>query len=237
MEGKMAGKMGGKRDTKKGSKRGTKSEPKIGKTTRRFFFQQFSSTGYAKPYLYSVRSVTQVLARANNSKQQKLLRKLLDLGSNMLLGLGTPAYCDAPRCVAKQRGGSYSKMNSNRGQTIRARDKMQQQSSRAPLPTLPKPFPNLPKSSPNLSRRPLGAHLGPMLEKSSILNALKPPQSCPRAPKRCPTAAQALLKSSPRSPQIQFFSNFQVNFFHSKSASVFWVDFCQFLVFFQGSVP
>ena len=29
---------------------------------------------------------------------------------NTRKGLGTPAYCDAPRCVARQRGGSCSKL-------------------------------------------------------------------------------------------------------------------------------
>ena len=69
---------------------------------------------------------------------------------------------------------------------------------------LPKPSPNAPKSTPNRSKRPLGAHLGPMLYKSSTWNAQITVKKRPRAPKRGPRPAQTLPKWSPRPSQDHF---------------------------------
>ena len=85
--------------------------------------------------------------------------------------------------------------------------------------TFPKPFPKrsksppnppkssrnlfkpLPKSTQNPSRSSLGAHLGPMLERSSILNVHKMAKRWPKAPERGPRPAQTFPKWSPRPSQ------------------------------------
>ena len=78
--------------------------------------------------------------------------------------------------------------------------------------SFPKPSQNSPQTLPkwikNRARRPLGNHLGPMLEKNSILNAPKTAKRRPRAPERGPKASQPLPKWSPRPSQIQFLCDF-----------------------------
>ena len=129
----------------------------------------------------------------------------------------TPAYCDAPRGVARQRGGSCSKIWGSRRHTACARDEMliQLQASpngqevpQKPPQTLPKLLPNPPKWTKNRARRPLGDHLGPMLEKNSVLNVPKTAKRRPRAPERGPKAPQPSPKWSPRPSQIQFLCDF-----------------------------
>ena len=66
---------------------------------------------------------------------------------------------------------------------------------------LHKPSQNLPKASQNPSRSPLGAHFGPMLERSSILNVQKTAKRRPKAPKGGPRRPQTLPKWSPRPSQ------------------------------------
>ena len=56
--------------------------------------------------------------------------------------------------------------------------------------TLSKPPQNPPKATPNLSRSPLGAHFGPMLERSSTLNVQKAAKRRPKAPKGGPKRPQ-----------------------------------------------
>ena len=78
--------------------------------------------------------------------------------------------------------------------------------------SLPKPSQNssqtLPKWIKNRARRPLGDHLGPMLEKNSVLNAPKTAKRRPRAPERGPKAYEPPPKWSPRPSQIQFLCDF-----------------------------
>ena len=69
---------------------------------------------------------------------------------------------------------------------------------------------SLPKSTQNRSRTPLGAHFGPMLNKSSILNNQKMAKRHPRAPKRRRRASQTPPKWRPRPCQIHFLSIFLI---------------------------
>ena len=73
-----------------------------------------------------------------------------------------------------------------------------------PPQTFPKSSPTRPKAIPNPFKRPLGPHLGPMLEKDMLLNVQKSTQMCPKVAKRRPGASQNPSKWSPRPPQIHF---------------------------------
>ena len=122
-----------------------------------------------------------------------------------------PAHCDASRISAGVQFISSAAARPNHAKhipnlPIRAKSckafprsahdlSKTSKSSQIPSKTLPKPDQILPKSfqippkiTQNRSRRPLRAHLGPMLEKSLILNAQKTPKRRPKAPRRGPRA-------------------------------------------------
>ena len=128
-------------------------------------------------------------SRRASPLQQENYGGLCDRRFNTRVGLGTPAYCDASRTSA----GVLIENPSQQGQMIQSISKIcaffpeKAQNLRKSSQNPPK---SLPKSIQNRSRRPLGAHLGPMLEKSSILNAPQTAKRRPRAPKRRPKPSQ-----------------------------------------------
>ena len=77
---------------------------------------------------------------------------------------------------------------------------------------LPKPCPNLPQILPRPSqtrpKRPFGAHLGAMLEKSCILNVQNTNKSHPRAAQRGPRPSQPPSQMRPKTLQIRFLGEF-----------------------------
>ena len=87
--------------------------------------------------------------------------------------------------------------------------------------TLPKPSQNHPKPTQNPSRSPLGAHFGPMLERSSILKVQKTAKRRPKAPKGRLRQAQTLPKWRPRPSQIDFCWIFGCFFSSSKFPLIF----------------
>ena len=102
-----------------------------------------------------------------------------------------------------------------------------------PSQTLPKPSPNLPKATQNPSKRPLGAHLEPMLSKNVIWNAQKTVKMRPKVGNRRPRASQTPPKLSPRLSKIRFSSNFFVCFFLIVNLHRF-LQFCgKFCTFFK----
>ena len=94
---------------------------------------------------------------------------------------------------------------------------------------LPKPSPNppqiLPRPSQTRPKRPLGAHLGAMLEKSCILNAQNTSKSRPRAAQSGPRPPQPPPKSGPRPAQIRFLGEFLVCFFQLYNFFIFFSIF------------
>ena len=91
---------------------------------------------------------------------------------------------------------------------------------------LPKPCPNLfqilPRPSQSRPKRPFGAHLGAMLEKSCILNIQNTNKSRPRAAQRGPRPSQPPPKWGPRPSQIRFLGEFLACFFQLYN----FFDFC-----------
>ena len=101
----------------------------------------------------------------------------------------------------------------------------------------PKPSPNptqiLPRPSQNRSKGPLGAHVGPMFEKSEILNVQNSNKSGPRASRRGPRPPQTLPKWGPRPSQIKNFRQFLVVFFQFQICIDFWSNVHWFIIIFQ----
>ena len=90
-----------------------------------------------------------------------------------------------------------------------------------PPKTLPKPSPNTPKSTPNRSKRPLRAHRGPVLYKSS-------PSNTPNMAKK----RQKRSQTGPNPPQVEpktlpnpFFKAFCGLFFPIQNLPRFFIDF------------
>ena len=172
-----------------------KNEPKINPQSQ----NNNSSAGYANPYLYSVRSCNMSKQWPNSSLQQKLLPKPLLWQSNTLMGLGTPAYCDAPRREARQRGGSFNKSVAQKtcnyiifivllilAKISRWPSFFQNDPEGAKNP--PKCSPGPPKSSKCSQNRPqmspealLGTMLGPSWKKTWFLIQKNSPEA-PRSP-------------------------------------------------------
>ena len=94
----------------------------------------------------------------------------------------------------------------------------------------PKLSPNLtqilPRPPRNRAKRPLGAHVGPMFEKSKILNVRNTSKSRPRASRRYPRPSQTLPKWGPRPSKIHFSMHFLVVFFQLQICVEFWLIFC-----------
>ena len=116
---------------------------------------------------------------------------------NTLMGLGTPAYCDAPRREARQRGGSFNKSVAQKTRnffhlycaayldqiSFQMNPKVPKSLQNAPQGP-PNPPEMLPKSTSDVTRSPLGDYVGPLMEKNLIFIAKKIAQRCPRAPRR-----------------------------------------------------
>ena len=104
---------------------------------------------------------------------------------------------------------------------------------------LPKPSPNppqiLPRPFQTRPKRPLGAHLGAMLEKSCILNVQNTSKSRPRAAQSGPRPAHPLPKSGPRPAQIRFLGELLACFFQLYNFFIFFSIFSWILLFFLSA--
>ena len=93
----------------------------------------------------------------------------------------------------------------------------------------PKLSPNLtqilPRPPRNRAKRPLGAHVGPMFEKSKILNVRNTSKSRPRASRRYPRPSHTLPKWGPRPSKIHFLMHFFAVFFQLQICVEFWLIF------------
>ena len=74
--------------------------------------------------------------------------------------------------------------------------------------TLPKSSQNLSKATQNPPKRPLGAHLGPMLLQDMILKVQKSVKMRPKVTTRLPRASQTLPKLRPTPSKIRFLGAF-----------------------------
>ena len=95
--------------------------------------------------------------------------------------------------------------------------------------TSAKPYSGLPKSTPNRSKRHLRAHLGPMLQESSIPNlkktAKRRPRDAPDLPKPFPNGAPNLSKSDFPAIFEPIFSHSNFEAIRSRFFVVFWMMF------------
>ena len=128
-------------------------------------------------------------------------------------GGGTPAHCDASRISAGVQFISSAAAWPNEAKhfqslpiTCSKRPQILQNSS-------PNPPKTVPKATQNPSKRPLGAHLGPMLSKNTIWNVQKTAKMRPKVAKRRSRASQPPPKLSPRLSKIRFSSNVFACFF------------------------
>ena len=109
------------------------------------------------------------------------------------VGHETPAHCDASRISAGvhfRESAPAGRNHAKHFQNLPTVCSKGPKSSQISPQTFPKPSQNLPKASQNPSRSPLGAHFGPMLERSSILNVQKAATWRPKAPKGGPRRPQ-----------------------------------------------
>ena len=143
--------------------------------------------------------------------------------------------CDASRISAGVLFREYAPAGPNHAkhfQNLPTTRREGPKSSQIAPQTFPNPPKILPKLTQNRSRRPLGAHLGPMLDKSSISNPPKTTQKRPRVPKRGPRLSQTLPKWSPRPSQIRFLNNFLRLFFSGRKFERFFAVLWQNLFVF-----